>query len=59
MVPNPFFAKVIVKVVSIVAKSALKAYSNTLKSNNISWRIGGLFNIYVCLVWAEFRKQRG
>lgn len=36
MVPNPFFAKVIVKVVSIVAKSAIKAYSNTLKSNNIA-----------------------
>lgn len=35
MVPNPFFAKVIVKVISIVTKSAIKAYSNTLKSTPI------------------------
>ena len=55
MVPNPFFAKVIVKVVSIVAKSALKAYSNTLKSNNNTERICGLLlgNIFY-LLWAEF-----
>jgi len=58
MVPNPFFAKVIVKVVSIVAKSALKAYSNTLKSNNNTSRVCGLLlgNIF-CLLGLIFRKQ--
>lgn len=61
MVPNPFFAKVIVKVVSIVAKSAIKAYSNTLKSNNIAKRICGLIflgNIFLLLLGLNFRKQR-
>lgn len=61
MVPNPFFAKVIVKVVSIVAKSAIKAYSNTLKSNNICledlW-FDFLGNIFLLLLGLNFRKQR-
>jgi hypothetical protein len=36
MVPNPFLAKVIAKVLSSLAKSTIKAYSTTVKSNAMS-----------------------
>jgi hypothetical protein len=52
MVPNPFLAKVIAKVLSSLAKSTIKAYSTTIKSNAISFKQAWIFQQALTWGWS-------